>query len=219
MHVSPLTRVAVAAGAALVSLVDPSRADMVALLGELTGGPALTRIRDRMAGSPSGARILAQRPRVTSALLAAPYPAGSFGAAYAAYMSHHAFEPEARHEVRFVADPELRYVLQRYREVHDFWHTLAGLPATVTCELAVKWLEALQTGLPMPALGALVGPLRLHPAKRATLLRHYVPWAVGVARDAEYLMAVEYEAMLGLPLEDVRAALRFPAAPRPGGLR
>ena len=30
-------------------------------------------------------------------------------------------------QVKFVDDTELAYVMQRYREVHDFVHTLAGL--------------------------------------------------------------------------------------------
>ena len=31
-------------------------------------------------------------------------------------------------QVRFVDDPELAYVMQRYREIHDFTHTLLGMP-------------------------------------------------------------------------------------------
>lgn len=49
----------------------------------------------------------------------------------------------------------------RYREVHDLWHVLSGLPPTVEGELALKWFELVQTGLPMCALGAVVGPLAL----------------------------------------------------------
>lgn len=30
-------------------------------------------------------------------------------------------------QVKFVDDKDLAYVMQRYREVHDFVHTLAGL--------------------------------------------------------------------------------------------
>lgn len=31
-------------------------------------------------------------------------------------------------KVRFVDDPELAYIMQRYREIHDFTHTLLGMP-------------------------------------------------------------------------------------------
>ena len=63
--------------------------------------------------------------------------------------------------MRFVDDPELAYVLQRYREVHDFYHTLLGLPINMMGEVVVKWFEAVQTRLPMCAMGAIFGPIRL----------------------------------------------------------
>lgn len=46
-------------------------------------------------------------------------------------------------------------------QVHDFWHVLSGLPPTVVGEIALKWFEMMQTGLPVTALSAFVGPLRL----------------------------------------------------------
>jgi ubiquinone biosynthesis protein COQ4 len=49
--------------------------------------------------------------------------------------------------VKFIDSEELVYVMQRYREVHDFWHILAGLDTTVVDELALKTLEYLQTGI------------------------------------------------------------------------
>jgi len=35
--------------------------------------------------------------------------------------------PDSRRPVRFVDDPELAYVLQRYRETHDFNHLILGI--------------------------------------------------------------------------------------------
>lgn len=68
-------------------------------------------------------------------------PSNTFGHQYARFMQSHGFAPEERQPVRFVADPELAYVLQRYREAHDFWHVLCGLPTTVHGELALKVLQ------------------------------------------------------------------------------
>jgi len=45
--------------------------------------------------------------------------------------------------------------------VHDFWHVLCGLPPTVLGELALKWVEMVQTGLPVAAFSGLFGPLAL----------------------------------------------------------
>ena len=65
--------------------------------------------------------------------------------------------------VQFVDDPDLMYVMLRYRQVHDLLHTVLGMPTNMLGEIVVKWVEALQTGLPMCALGALGGPIRLGP--------------------------------------------------------
>jgi ubiquinone biosynthesis protein COQ4 len=210
-------RVGVAAGSALISFIDPNRADMVALLGESTGGPALRALRAQMAASPDGAWLLAHKPRVrgpafTPAALGA-HPAGSFGAAYAAYVLAHGFSADARSEVRLLADAELAFVMARYREVHDFWHVLTGLPPTVLGEVALKWMEMVQTGLPVAALAALVGPLRLPAPQRALLRAELAPWALRAGAAAVPLIAVRYEELLALPLDAVRQQLRLEPAP------
>lgn len=70
-----------------------------------------------------------------------------------------------------------------------------------------------QTGLPMAALSAFVGPLRLRGDEQRLLACTLIPWASRAAGDAVCLMAVEYEAMLDRTVEDVRRELNFSAAP------
>jgi ubiquinone biosynthesis protein COQ4 len=211
---NPAERFAMAGLSAITAFVDPARGDLVALLGETTAGPALRRLHSRFMASPEGRSLLQRKPRIrTSTLQLGLCPAGSFGAAYAAYLDAHAFSPDERQEVLFIDDPELRWVLQRYREVHDFWHVLAGLPPSVLGEVAVKWLEMVQSGLPSAALSALVAPLRLPREERVILRRDLVPWAVRCGRSAVDLMTVDYEAHFEQPLDEVRALLRFEAAP------
>lgn len=65
--------------------------------------------------------------------------------------------------VRFVDDTELAYVIQRYREVHDLYHSMFDMPTNMLGEVTVKWVEAIQTRLPMCVTGALFGSLRLAP--------------------------------------------------------
>lgn len=202
---------------AIGAFIDPARADLVAMLGETTGGPALVKMRDRMASNDVGRELLERRPRLCYEPIAVleragQLPEGSFGAAYLAYLRRYGFDPDERHEVHFVEDPELRWVLQRYREVHDLWHTLADLPPTVLGETAVKWLEMVQTGLPSAALSALVAPLRLPAAERDVLLRIYAPWAAQCGRGVD-LLSVDYEALFSRPLDEVREMLRFTPAP------
>lgn len=215
---SPFSRGLVAAGSAAIALIDPTRADMVALLGESTGERALRRLRDTMADSPDGAWLLAHRPRVRgprfeAAALQLAHAPGTLGGALGSFLASHDFAAEERTPVRFVVDGELAYVLTRYREVHDVWHVLSGLPPSVLGEIALKWFEMVQTGLPVAALSALAGPLRLSHADARTLARDLLPWAVDAGARAVPLLAVRYEELLDVPLDDVRRQLRFKAAP------
>jgi len=216
-----LPRAFVALGASLGALADPSRADLVALVGETTGARALAALRDGMRASAGGAALLAARPslradaRFSRGALAARAAAAprSLGGAHAAFMLSHGFAAAERAPVRFVADAELAFVLARYRDVHDFWHVLAGLPPTLLGEVALKWFEAAATRLPVAALAAAAGPLRLGAADRAALRGRLAPWALAAAARAVPLLDVHYEELLDEPLEAVRERLRFTPAP------
>mmetsp|Transcript_28287 Transcript_28287/g.45819 ORF Transcript_28287/g.45819 Transcript_28287/m.45819 type:complete len:230 (-) Transcript_28287:774-1463(-) len=217
VRITRLQRAALAVGSAFIALANPKRADMVAVLGETTGVFALRQMRDNMAGDPTGRLILKERPRVTDKTVNLPaislLPKGTFGKAYADFMTGHHYSPDERPPVRFVEDEELAYVLQRYREAHDFWHVLLGMPPTVLGELAVKWVEATQTGLPMALLSSLIGPLRLSISEQQFLSSQIVPWAIQCARSCPYLLNVYYEKLLEEDLSSLRERLKFVPPP------
>jgi ubiquinone biosynthesis protein COQ4 len=85
----------------------------------------------------------------------------TFGQAYGLFLLEHGFDPDDRDPVLFLNDndehDDLAYVMVRYRQCHDFWHVLTGLPPTVAGELGLKWLELFDTGLPSTALACTVG--------------------------------------------------------------
>ena len=110
-------------------------------------------------------------------------------------------------------DADLAYVMTRYRQVHDLWHVLYGLPPSLLGEVAFKWLEAAQTGLPMAAMGAAVGGLRHKAAERAAVMRYVLPWAASHARDDVDLMSVYYEREFARPLDELRRELRIVLPP------
>lgn len=39
--------------------------------------------------------------------------------------------------------------MTRYRETHDLVHTVLDMPTNMLGEIAVKWIEAINIGLPM----------------------------------------------------------------------
>ncbi|CAI9265746.1 unnamed protein product [Lactuca saligna] len=197
---------AVALGSAVGALVDPRRADLIAALGETTGKPAFQRVLQRMKSNPQGREILLDRPRVISKNVGHAWdlPENTFGAAYAKFMGSRNFSPDDRPPVRFMETDELAYVAMRAREVHDFWHTLFGLPTNLIGESALKVIEFEQMLLPMCFLSVIGGTARFSDKQRVLFYRHYFPWAVRAGMKATDLMCVYYEKHFDEDLEDVR---------------
>ncbi|EDV27459.1 uncharacterized protein TRIADDRAFT_20604 [Trichoplax adhaerens] len=210
-------RAALAFGSAFAALNDPRRHVMVADLGEATGQFALERLRSKMNADPSGRQILRERPRIHSSVVNLDklrnFPEDSFGKAYVQFLDTNEITPDSRMPVRFVDDEELAYVMTRYREIHDFVHTLLGLSISVPNEIIVKWFEMIQTGLPMCMLGSFFGPLKLSLGDNFILTRYYIPWVVNTARKAKSVMNVYFEKQFDRPIETLRQELNITIPP------
>lgn len=197
---------------------DPRRADLVAIVGEVTGEKALSLIRDRMKRSEEGRRVLEERPRVTDAVTlsrAKGMPPHTFGGAYASFMDTRGFHADERPAVKFIDDPELAYVAARMREVHDFWHVLFDCHTDVLGEAALKAVEFMQTGMPMTGMAVIAAEWRLSRPKRKILNTVYLPWAVQAGAQAADLACLYYEEHLHRDLNDVREAWRILKRPIP----
>ncbi|VFQ66641.1 unnamed protein product [Cuscuta campestris] len=210
-------RAAVALGSAVGALLDPRRADLIAALGETTGKPAFERVLQRMKNSPEGRAILSERPRVISSQVGHAWelPDNTFGAAYAKFMGSRNFSPDDRPPVRFMETDELAYVAMRAREVHDFWHTLFGLPTNMVGETALKVIEFEQMMLPMCMMSVVGGTARFSERQRRLFYQHYFPWALRAGLRCTDLMCVYYERHFGEDLEDVRRRFGIIPAPHP----
>lgn len=189
---------------------------MIAVLGETTGACAAQHMMSNMQRSAEGQEILELKPRVDSQSIDMEYlsglPQNTFGFAYFSFMDSRGYKVGTRTPVRFMEDVEEAYVIQRYREVHDFWHVLTRQHTDVRGEIAQKWLELLQTGLPMTALSAIIGPLRLPYQQKLAILNQSIPWALACNRSIETavpggLMGVFYERYFEVDLADLRQQL------------
>lgn len=94
--------------------------------------------------------------------------------------------------------------MQRYRECHDFYHCICNMPVNVESELAIKYFEFANLGLPMTGLAALFGPLRLSTQKRQKLFSEAVPWAVKCGSSARSLITVYWEKRWEQDIEDMK---------------
>ncbi|KIY02149.1 ubiquinone biosynthesis protein coq4, mitochondrial [Fonsecaea multimorphosa CBS 102226] len=216
----PLTaveRVGLAVGSAVTSLIDPYRHDMVAALGEATAQPFfISWLRKRMLSDPTGRRILRDRPRITSKTMSLEklrqLPDNSVGRTYAAWLDREGVTPDTRDAVRYIDDEEEAYVMQRYRECHDFYHAVTGLPVWVEGELGLKAFEFANTGLPMTGL-SLAAMVRLKPLERQRMFQIFLPWAFSNGWKSKDLINVYWEEELETDVGELRQRLGIEQPP------
>lgn len=195
----------------LGALNDPTRGDLVAGLGDVTASKSLERMCEKIKSTATGRTILERRPLVSTDSIdfnkLRSLESHTFGFAYAKFMDKHSYSPDERAVVRFQTNPEHAYVMTRYRQIHDFWHVLTGVPTTVVGEVGLKWFEWKVTGLPICLLSGVLGPLKLDLNDHSTLIRHYLPWVHRSGATCEQLMVYSYEQSFEKSLEEVRNEL------------
>lgn len=171
-----------------------------------------------MLADPTGRRILRDRPVINSKTL--PFsrlralPENTVGHAFVAWHDREGIEPDQREPVRYLAaDEECAYVMQRYRECHDFYHaSLTGLPALREGEVALKAFEFANTLLPMTGL-SLLAIATLKPAERRRFWSVYGPWAIRNGLRAKEIITVYWEEWLEKDVDELRAHLGIEKPP------
>ena len=190
---------------------------MIAALGEATATPYfITRLRRSMLSHPTGRRILRDKPRISSQTMSLTYlrtlAPNTVGRAYADWLDREGVHPDTRDAVRYIDDPEEAYVMQRYRESHDFYHAVTGLPVFAEGEIALKAFEFANTLLPMTAL-SLAAVVKLKPAERKRFWNTYLPWAVGNGLKADEVINVYWEEVLEKDVQTLRDELGIERPP------
>jgi len=97
--------------------------------------------------------------------------------------------------------------MQRYRECHDFYHTITSLPVSVPSELALKFFEFANFGLPVAAISALFGPIRLNVTQQQRLWSEYVPWALRCGSSSKSLIGVYWEEKWEMDVDELKKEL------------
>ncbi|EUC47898.1 hypothetical protein COCMIDRAFT_3203 [Bipolaris oryzae ATCC 44560] len=212
-----LERLGLALGSGIGSFLDPRRGDLIASFGEATAQPYfIYKLRDRMLLHPTGRRILRDRPRLTSTSLDIPrlrkLPQNTLGYAYAAWLDREGVSPDTRAPVQYIDDEECAYVMQRYRECHDFYHALVGLPVFREGEVALKAFEFANTGLPMTGL-AVFSAFTLKKAEWRRFWDVYGPWAARNGALSGDVINVYWEEELETDIDELRTRLGIEKPP------
>jgi ubiquinone biosynthesis protein COQ4 len=208
---------------ALVKLVqNPDDLPQVFTVIEAFSGPAIARNVRKLRRTPAGARLLRDRPDITAILrdreALARLPEGSLGRAYLAFMESEGISAEgimaASDEGRSAplgnGRPDEAYFEQRMRDTHDLWHAVTGYRGDVLGEAALLGFSLAQTKNPALALIVLAALLKTRGAPEA---RQVILDGFRRGRRASWLIDMEWEALLALPVEEVRARLGVDAPP------
>jgi ubiquinone biosynthesis protein COQ4 len=210
-----------ALGAARAILANPDDLPQVFTLLEALSGRTLQNLARRLGESESGRRLLADKPDLVPMLADREalrrLPSGSLGRAYLAFVeseniSAQGIRDAAAKGSNDAADfpPDQAFVHVRMRDTHDLWHALTGYKGDVLGETALLAFTLAQTKNPGILLIVGLGLYKTlgKPNARAVILDGYKRGA-----RAAWLPEQEWESLLALPLEEVRAKLRVEQVP------
>jgi ubiquinone biosynthesis protein COQ4 len=211
MEVGALLKDTYRVGLAVVRVLgDSTKTHEIHRVEEITGRPRFRQLLADLATTPDGQRLLADRPelsteRVDFAHLRA-LPESTLGGAYVRHLDGNGITADYQAAAtRHVDDPDMAYLMRRFRQTHDIWHTLLGIGITGHEEVLVHWFSYGQLRLPVSALIMVFGTAKhLVFEGRWRALRHSMLEAYRAGRDAEPLMPAVWEDLWDAPLAAVR---------------
>ena len=213
--------------AARAILKDPEDLAHVFTLIESLSGWTLERMHRRLGSSEAGRRLLAERPDIVERLAdraaLAKLPDGSLGRAYLDFVEREGISAEGiraasaagmEHDADLPAG--LDFVHTRLRDTHDLWHAAVGYRGDLVGETALLAFTLAQSWNPGVALIVGIGLVKTRGLAEA---RRVILDGFRRGRKARWLPAEEWEALLALPVDEVRRQLGLEAPPAYSELR
>ncbi|MDQ3333729.1 MAG: ubiquinone biosynthesis protein COQ4 [Myxococcota bacterium] len=193
-------------------MADSTKTHEIHRVEEITGRPRFRRIQAELESTSEGQRLLADRPELSSELVdydrLRALPETTFGGAYVRHLDGNGITADYQAAAtRHVDDPDMAYLMRRFRQTHDVWHALLGIGITGHEEVLIHWFSWGQLRLPVSAMIMVFGSLKhLVMERRWQAVRHSALEAYRAGRDAAPLLGVYWEDLWEEPLTDVRAA-------------
>ena len=213
MNVAATLRDSYRVGQAVVRVLgDSTKTHEIHRVEEITGRPRYRRLLTEMKSSSDGQRLLAERPELASDRvdydLLRTLPHDTLGGAYAHHLDANKLSADYQAAAtRHVDDPDIAYLMRRFRQTHDVWHTLLGMGIEGHEEVLIHWFTFGQLRLPVSAMIMLFGSMKhIVLERRWNAIRHSLMEAYRAGRDAAPLMPVIWEDLWERPLDDVRHA-------------
>lgn len=185
--------------------------EVFAVFRALRGKSALRAFR-RFAASPTGALVLSERrcllDRLSDHAALRALPPQSVGRAYLAFMEEEQLSAAGLVDAsNWDQDPvpaDLGLYRERMRDAHDLTHVLTGYgrdPLGEVCLLSFMYAHTRNLGM------ALIVVMSMPQLPRAARRAVFQAWCNG--RKARWLQDQDFEALLAMPLGEVRGALNI----------
>jgi ubiquinone biosynthesis protein COQ4 len=202
-------------GQAIVRVLgDSTKTHEIHRVEEITGRPRYRALLAEMQGTPEGRRLLDERPELSSERIdydaLRSLPLSTLGGAYARHLDDHGLSADYQAAAtRHVDDPDIAYLMRRYRQTHDVWHVLLGLEIAGHEEVLIHAFSFGQLRLPVSAMIMVLGGMKhIVLERRWGALRHSMLESYRAGREADPLMPVCWEDLWDEPLDDVRDRYR-----------
>lgn len=221
-------------GAMQKLLKNPHDTGQVFVIIDALSGNTLGRVTERFKQTETGARIAREHRMLLDTLIDREYlhslPQGSLGKIYAEFCDREGITADGLVEASMQGvsrdagfdDPDRRLVGARLRDMHDLWHVITGYKTDLIGEASVLAFSVPQTR--NPGVAFIVGVVFLRATGELSWARKVMWEAMVRGARAEWLPAQDWEALLALPLDEVRRRLKVGEprryyeirAPRPG---
>jgi ubiquinone biosynthesis protein COQ4 len=197
-------------------LANPEETQHVFTIVRALSGKTLLRGYNRFTATRTGREVLEERRELISTLQNRPLlrslPEGSLGRHYLAFVEREDLSADglveaSASEAPPTLNPNFARYAARLRDMHDLWHVTCGYGRDVAGEVCLLAFTMAQTRSPGLVLIVLAGTLRIARVPEGRPIVMAVWSAFRAGRRARWLPAADWEALLGLPLDAVRAEL------------
>ncbi|MCH9688979.1 MAG: ubiquinone biosynthesis protein COQ4 [Deltaproteobacteria bacterium] len=191
-------------------LRDSTRTADIRTVADITSRRRFEQLLERERRSAEGRALLRERPEIDETHLDFEalhrLPADTLGGAYARHLVQYDLQLfiDTTSDVP-VRDPDVRYLIHRYRQTHDIWHALLGLGTAGYEEVLVHAFTLGLLRLPISALVVALGTVKhIVLERRWDVLTTGLRAAYDSGRGSAPLLAVRWEQHWAEPLTEVR---------------
>ncbi|MEE8581932.1 MAG: Coq4 family protein [Myxococcota bacterium] len=199
--------------ATAIVLADSERTEEIHVVEEITGRARFSEVRRLLFQGEEARALLRDRPEICSDQVdydgLRKLPPDSLGFHYVDHLDRNGLSADSQAaSTRLVTDAELAYLIRRFRQTHDVWHTLIGLGTAGHEEVIVHAFSWGQLALPVSKLVVFFGGLKhIVLEARWAALRHALWEAYRHGRQAKPLLPVYWERHWEEPIDQIREEL------------